>query len=243
MQFVFDYPNHSRTFKEIGTDTGLWRLKHDFEFDVPPLRPSPDTQGAPETVRLITTGKQTIPFDRNLQLWYWKVLNPGLPQEAFAALHDTFFPGDGGEVGRNANYVTGERLGGDDPTFVLYLTFGGAIVRAVEVKWSGGHGVPINTPMLRLQTLNPYDPKGLPTNLPYTGNEWCVHHAVTVFGNKVNPYVYHGGRAFEPHKPCYHALFGVGGETFVKKEQAVKLESTILPGPYVPPWLECVNTK
>jgi hypothetical protein len=225
-------PAHPETWMLAGADPNMWRLLHDFELpaDLVKDRPGDGEQGYPETVRLTVVGDEVVPFTEQLQLWWFYKLNPLLPDGNFEAIIDTWTPGDDGsmKMRTGANYITRQRLELGPPKLPTFFGFGGNMVHAIGEEKRNG------VDFLVLDTLDIAD---LPDVVYHEAYREYFHHLTIIKGTQVNPFHYNGGRAEEPHRPCYTALVSApGSRVLVEKRRAKKLESLLKPNPYAPEW-------
>lgn len=175
------------------------------------LRKPRPNDAAPMTVPLITD-RETVPFDRRLQEFLFK-LNPNVPASAFGALFRTWFPGESDEtkIGDD-NFISNPNYSGEIFPYFCKLTLGGNTYMADGAPFMRG-----NTQVYRLMSIDVTKP------LPETVPAWMLTYLTVWSSGKVIRFPQGSG------KDCFSALLSAG-DLFIDARRVT--EVLFPPSPY-----------
>jgi hypothetical protein len=197
---------------------------------------------------------RTMPFNKKMQV-YCRDLNKTGDDEydkrTFADKWDTWVTNERrireieGRPG-HANYITGELLDREDPSWAT-LVCGRNALCGEEVVSDGSFGILNGVKCLRVYTLNP---DNLPVGMTYKTNPEFIHHCTIInsatnkdeyfdkFLYKSNPFPQNGGRGIFPFKPTYYPLMSYY-PVYIPMWMLIKLPlGSKIPNPYNPEWTD-----
>jgi hypothetical protein len=184
---------------------------------------------------------RSVPFTRFMQEYCFRLNrsdDEARDRRVFADCWDTWVT-NARKVRDHANYITGERLEKDDPSWAN-LVMGRNVICGDEVESNGTFGITAGVQCLRVRTLHP---SVLPGGMTYESDPEYIHHCTIINSamyaglHKVLPFPQMGGKSTPPKRPVFYPLIS-DRAVYIPMAHLIKLPlGGQIPNPYNPGWV------